>query len=181
MIPQPFGFFGQQKARVGDYYQGGIVAYIDYGIRRGIIISQTDLDVLQKPWQNETYESVTTTNTYGSGPQNTTNILASGVGTPAAELCDAYSNDGYSDWFLPNETELLLVLGNYLKGGIPAANMKVSQYWTSYSVGFSTARFVDFNPSSPYVGNVGDGFRCCGLAAPGPGLWVRACRFVDFV
>ena len=48
----------------------------------------------------------------GTGAQNTADILAgcSEAGT-AAELADAYTLNGYSDWFLPSKDELNLLYG----------------------------------------------------------------------
>lgn len=173
----------------GSYMQGGFLVWADESTNQGLIVSPTDLSGSECAWQNQPYQSVTTTNTYGSGQTNTTNILASTVATPAAELCDAYSNDGYSDWFLPNQTELLLVFNAYNIGAIDNANIRgfrtypgagTQGYWTSYSVASNTARFVDFQVPSSYAGQVGNGFRDSGPVSPGPGLWVRACRYVTF-
>lgn len=164
----------------GSYYQGGFVVWSNPSTNQGLIVSPTDLSGSQVTWQFQPYESVTTSNTYGTGQTNTTNILASTVPTVAAELCDVYSNDGYSDWFLPNTTEMLYVFRAYSAGFLQLANLRTSLYWTSYSVGFNTAQFVDFAVPSSYLGQVGDGFRDAGPSTPGPGCWVRACRYITF-
>ena len=164
----------------GSYYQGGYVVFANETTNQGLIVSPTDLTGSQVPWEREPYQTITTTNTYGSGQTNTTNILASSSPTPAAELCDSYSNDGYSDWFLPNTTEMLFVFRAYAEGALVNANIRPSLYWTSFSVNFNTAQFVDFAIPSSYLNQTGNGFRCCGPSSPGPGLWVRACRYVTF-
>lgn len=165
---------------LGGYYQGGLLVYYDAASRQGLLVSINDLSSSQVIWEEQTYQTVTTTNTYGSGQTNTNNILALTNATPAAELCDAYSNDGYSDWFLPNTYEMLLVFDVYNRGLMTQANFRPSPYWTSYSVAFTTAQFVDFAVPSSYTGQVGDGFRDAGPSSPGPGCWVRACRYVTF-
>lgn len=173
----------------GSYYQGGFVVWSNPSANQGLIVSPTDLSGSQCAWEIQPYQTITTTNTYGSGQTNTTNILAASSVAPAAELCDAYSNDGYTDWFLPNTTELLLVFNAYNQGFLGNANIRgwrdypgqgTQGYWTSYSVAFNTAQFVDFQVPSSYGGQVGTGFRETGPSAPGPGLWVRACRYITF-
>lgn len=165
---------------VGNYYQGGYIAYLDLNSNQGLIVSPTDLTGSRCAWEVEPYQTITTTNTYGSGQTNTTNILASTSATPAAELCDTYVNQGYDDWFLPNTNELLKVFDAFNLGRLKRANIQSSIYWTSYSLAFNTAQFVDFAIPSVYGGQVGNGFRCCGPSSPGPGAWVRACRYITF-
>ncbi len=175
---------------VGNYYQGGFVAYLDIPNKQGLIVSPVDLSGSQCAWENEPYQSISTSDTYGSGATNTTNILASSSPTPAAELCDVYSNDGYNDWFLPNKNEMLKVFVAYRDGFLNRANIRgfrtsnppttPNLYWTSYSQEFNTAWFVDFANPSSYINNEGQGFRCCGASSPGPGCWVRACRYITF-
>lgn len=166
---------------IGNYYQGGYIAYLDLNSNQGLIVSPTDLTGSRCAWEAEPYQTITTTNTYGSGQTNTNNILASTSATPAAELCNSYINQGYDDWFLPNTNELLKVFDAYhYLGKLGRANIQPSLYWTSYSVAFNTAQFVDFAVPSSYGGQVGNGFRCCGPSSPGPGLWVRACRYITF-
>jgi hypothetical protein len=172
--------FGGGVPPVGGYYQGGILVYYSGSIQQGLVVSINDLSGSQCSWEKQPYESVTTTNTYGSGQTNTNNILALTNSTPAAELCDAYVYDGFSDWFLPNTNELLKVFDTYNRGLIPGANLRTSLYWTSYSLALTTAQFVDFAVPSSYSGQVGNGFRDTGPSSPGPGCWVRACRYVTF-
>lgn len=174
------GLFGGGLG-LGNYFQGGFVVYIDAVNKQGLIVSPTDLSGSQCAWEAQVYQSVTTTNTYGSGQTNTNNILALTNSTPAAELCDAYVNDGYTDWFLPNTNEMLKVFDTYNLGLINQANLRPSPYWTSYSLALITAQFVDFARPSSYLGQVGDGFRDSGPSAPGPGCWVRACRYITFL
>ena len=75
---------------IGNYYQGGYIAYLDLNSNQGLIVSPTDLTGSRCAWEAEPYQTITTTNTYGSGQTNTNNILASTSATPAAELCNSY-------------------------------------------------------------------------------------------
>jgi len=174
---------------VGNYYQGGYIAYLNVPAKQGLIVSVTDMTGSLCAWEVNPYQAVTTTNTYGSGQTNTNNILALTNSTPAAELCDAYSNDGYSDWFLPNTNELLKVFQAYYDGFLNYANIKGFRtypgqkpfpYWSSYAVDDLTAEFVDFAYPSDYTGNFSSGFREYGPTFPGQGCWVRACRYITF-
>ena len=176
---------------LGNYYQGGFIVYLNIPAQQGLIVSVTDMSgsAVQMPWEVQPYQSVTTTNTYGSGQTNTNNILALASSTPAAELCDAYSNDGYSDWFLPNTNELYKVFESYYAGYLNQANIqgfrtyptsKPFPYWASYSTNFNTAQIVDFAYPSDYGGQVANAFRGSGLSSPGPGCYVRACRYMTF-
>jgi hypothetical protein len=178
---------------LGSYYQGGFIVYLNIPAQQGLIVSPVDMSgsAVKMAWEVEPYQAVTTTNTYGSGQTNTNNILALTNSTPAAELCDSYSNDGYSDWFLPNTNELLKVFSTYNLGLLSQANIigyrtppyqttKPLPYWSSYSTTFNQAELVDFAVPSDYSGQVGTGFRATGPSFPGPGCYVRACRYMTF-
>ena len=86
------------------------------------------------------------------------------------ELCEYW--DGLKKYFTTK---------NYHIGKLNRANIRKTLYWTSYTNGFNTAEFVDFRTSgSPYAGNIGTGFRCCGPSSPGPGLPFRPVRYFDY-
>jgi hypothetical protein len=177
-----------QSLGIGNYYQGGYIVSFNPITKAGLIVSPTDLSGSQCAWQTQPYNTISTSNTYGSGAQNTINILAASSPTPAAELCDAYINEGYNDWFLPNTTEMLLVWDAYFIGKLDRANIRgfrntsppttPNLYWTSFSQAFNTAQFVDFANPSSYANQTGNGFRDSGPSSPGPGCWVRACRYI---
>ena len=67
--------------QVGDIYQGGYVAYLDNTRQHGYIISENDL-----------------------GQYGTCN------NSDAVTVCNNYSNGQYSDWHLPNKSELENIL-----------------------------------------------------------------------
>ena len=191
MLIQPLSYLtsGASTGRliqVGQYYQGGYVAYTSgtYPNQIGLIVAPTDATGSGVGWQAQTYSSVTTNAAYGQGATNTTNIIAqSSTATVAATLCSNYSNDGYDDWFLPSQTELTNVRNNVLLlpnsgsfygvGNTPAI---VGLYWASNSNASNTAFCIDFGSTNTYAGNVTTVFRD-GQTAPGPAR-VRPCRYV---
>ena len=63
----------------------------------------------------------------GTGRKNTTLILTTDSLAPAAKACDDYSNNGYSDWFLPSRYELYLLYQNKSSVG----NLGINYYWSS--------------------------------------------------
>jgi hypothetical protein len=169
--------YNTQKLKVGIFYQGGIIVYVNSSIKQGLIAATADITGGAMPWQTGDYTTITTSNTYGQGLQNTINIDAAATTTPAATACLNYTLNGYDDWFLPNQTELLLLKS--ARTFVPGLSNTV--YWTSWSNESNTARMNDFNPTTPYSPNGQvNGFRCCGLSSPGPGGLVRACRYITF-
>lgn len=131
---------------VGQNYQGGIIAYLDY--EGGLIVAPNNLGsgiwgcagtfVLNLAGD---YLGALDTTVYG-GQLNTQEIVGpNGCATLgiAARLCDSYSNGGYSDWYLANENEWFAIANSYVNplNGIqnkdnPIFNFSnTSGYWTS--------------------------------------------------
>jgi len=74
----------------------------------------------------------------GSGQSNTTTIVSwlnsHSETDKAAQLCNALTKGGYSDWFLPSKDELTLMYENlHLKGvgGFAYASDACNAYWSS--------------------------------------------------
>jgi len=123
---------------IGDYYQGGIIAYFlvsgdpgyDANVKHGLIAATADQSSGAQ-WYND---SNTTTGAIatalGTGSTNTSTIISNqGTGTYAATICDNYAGGGYTDWYLPSKDELnKLYLNRVAVGGF--ASVSVS-YWSS--------------------------------------------------
>ena len=104
-------FDGSTIVGVGDYYQGGVVFWLD-GSGGGLIVA-IDEQSTGASWGCFGTEIGGTSFDIGTGKANTGLILA-GCTLPgiAADLCDGYSKDGFTDWFLPSRDELYEIFTN---------------------------------------------------------------------
>ena len=108
---------------------GGIVFYVSDSGKHGLEAAPVDQSAAA-PWCTAgTYIQGTGTGTaIGTGATNTAAILAScaEVGS-APTLADAYTLNGYTDWFLPSKDELNAL---YLQKGVVGGFASV-YYWSS--------------------------------------------------
>jgi hypothetical protein len=123
---------------VGDYFQGGRIAYIFVegdpgyvpGETHGLVAAEVDqsTDIIWALPGHEYYAD--TRDTIGSGWANTDKIIIqNGEGTTyAAGLARAYRGGGYSDWFLPSRDELYQL---YLNRDVIGGFADHTWYWSS--------------------------------------------------
>ena len=141
---------------IGDYYEGGIIFYLDLTGNHGYIC---DVKNLETSSNNGVTWGCDGTNISGAdaieigfGFQNTNHIVAAGCGN-AAMLCYNSNAQGYSDWYLPSYEELnKMYLNRYqiesANGVSPFGN---DDFWSSSECGSDCAKSVDFV-------NGGDGY-----------------------
>jgi hypothetical protein len=190
MLVQPFGFNATGKSvgrlvAVGQQFGGGSVGAVfgNYPNQYGIIVANEDISGSYAWGNNGTITG--TTAAVLSGSVNTSLILTFDANAYPAKFCNDYTGSGQTDWVLPTTNDLTSILPNNSLLTVPFnsnSNTQTTLYWTSHTTAFNTAQFVDFrtNEPSPYAGNIGVGFRCCGPTSPGPGLPFRPVRYFDY-
>ena len=98
-----------------------------------------------KEWDSSSGTRIRGTGTdIGKGQSNTTKIIGiQGKGsTYAAQLCDALTVGGYSDWFLPSKDELNLMYTNLKVFGV--GGFAANYYWSSSEYGVAHAWYQYF-------------------------------------
>jgi len=113
---------------IGEYWQGGIIVYIDASGKHGLIASP---QIGTSAWGCNNLISMPGANNFaiGAGYQNTIDIISScGTGT-AAGLCNNLVLNGYSDWFLPTVATLSEISNNFTFGA--GTYFAGGSYWSS--------------------------------------------------
>jgi hypothetical protein len=161
--------FSNSTLSIGDYYQGGIIAYIlqagdpgyDATTPHGLIAATSDQSTgIGIRWHNGTSTPTGATGTeIGTGLSNTNTIIASQAGTTtsyAAGLARAYRGGGYTDWYLPSIDELAKVNGLKSQG---IGNLEYYYYWSSSEYSTNYAWVQNFSTGlQSYSGKVNTGY-----------------------
>jgi hypothetical protein len=152
-----------QVPTIGQYFQGGIVAYIlvsgdpgyDANTQHGLIAATSDQSTYIQ-WYNgsDTFTGATGT-AIGTGLSNTNTIISSQGPTAtsyAAGLARAYKGGGYTDWYLPSKNELAKLYAMKLLG---FGGFVFGNYWSSTEYGGGSAWaqsfFTGFNGSQYFT------------------------------
>jgi hypothetical protein len=176
--------------QIGQYYLGGILAYIfkpgelgyDANKIHGIIAAKIDLKIGESffiRWDNGKIKTVGANGTIiGSGFTNTNTIISvygENDTSYAAGLARAYNGGGYNDWFLPSKDELNILYLNRNeigveiseKGKIIKSGFVSNWYWSS------SEYFVD----RVWIQRFTDGAQNIGYTGGSNTYYVRAIRY----
>ena len=139
---------------IGDLHEGGVVFHIDNANNKVYICALRDTQILA-PSTTEFEWGCSGTNVsadgtaIGTGQANTTAILAGCASTPTAATSTQWTDNGYSDWFLPSIDELEEVYSNLtaLEAASGFDDMLHVGYWSSTQGEFdpeTSAYNIDF-------------------------------------
>jgi hypothetical protein len=140
-----------KKLKLGDTYEGGKIAYLDATGEHGMIVSPSDL-ISQCEWGCSGNEIMGADSTkYGDGQQNTNEILMGcNQVNSAAKICDNYSVNSYSDWFLPSIDELQIIYDNRVVLNVGNSAGTSPFYWSSTEYNANNARGFSFSGVAAY-------------------------------
>jgi hypothetical protein len=140
---------------IGQYYQGGVIFWLDassippvHGLisdiaDKGSLAWSTTLNSLTNATLNGAFQG------QNSGTFNTAKILSVlGSVASAAHACGTSTSQGFSDWYLPSQSEAALMVENEALITMIALNHSGSgfsgeNYWSSTESSSSTAFFDD--------------------------------------
>ena len=142
--------------QVGDFYQGGVVFWLDVTGQHGLIAAVADQSS-GKRWYNGSYVTTGATGTaIGTGSANTDaiiNVQSATETSYAAGLARAYTGGGYTDWFLPSKDELNKMFSykaviNTTATANDGSNFATNNYWSSTEYDDNDAWYQNFGSGS---------------------------------
>ena len=124
---------------IGQFYQGGNIAYIDGTGQHGFVVYGDGTSVGTDNWAISYTTTGATGAFIGDATANTAAIIASVLSLPALSCANGGFN-GYNDWVLPTINEVIQIITQHNLGYFPA--LSNSTYWTSTESSFTDALAV---------------------------------------
>jgi hypothetical protein len=120
LISVPYAFYAEYsgstppKHYVGEFFEGGIIFYVDYTGNHGLICSLIDLSTAMTWSDFPTTAIGVSAQSDWNGKTNSTAIILQSASTSTADVCNNYTNSNYgtgvySDWYLPAIDQLSLI------------------------------------------------------------------------
>ena len=127
---------------IGQSYGGGIIFLIDGSGEHGLIAASADQS--SAAYWGCSGTNVATLSLTGAGLQNTVNIIAAcSTAGIAASICYDLDLGGYTDWYLPSISELILMQENLYDAGM--GNFSAPYYyWSSTQMDAGLAYYRSF-------------------------------------
>lgn len=124
--------YGQGKPVVG--LRGPALGYVFYvdSLENGyeVFLPPNEYSFFYESWGCEASLINGLSENVGSGQQNTNQILSQCFGSGAVDYCNSFSNNGYTDWYLPSIGDLEKINENLFNGN---HILKVNQHYISSS------------------------------------------------
>lgn len=142
---------------VGDFHEGGVIFYLDETGEHGLVCSVSN--VSSGAWGCMNTLVGANGNEVGDGSQNTQVILDNCQETQiSAFYCDNYFFNGFSDWYLPSNNELSLIMQNketlnpvFVENNGSEIISLSAPYWSSTEVDATHAWGFAASESSPSI------------------------------
>ena len=144
----------QSRYAVGDYYNENNVEGVVYVLTSGFHGGIVSLDETEAQWSTET---ITTKAIYQSNGPNNMNAIRAIAGWyekyPAFAWCETKNTNGVTDWYLPAQSELEIVLDNIhlINSGLTGhggTKLNGSSYWSSTQSNSSNAYYYYYRNGS---------------------------------
>jgi hypothetical protein len=137
----------KSKLKLGDFYAGGFIFYIDKTGEHGLVCASKDQGIAK--WGCNNIEMAGTSTDNGFGNLNTLKIYfkCNEIGT-AARICYDLVLNEFDDWYLPSKDELNLIYSNLHLNGI--GDFSSNFYWSSSECDSSFSWDQDFSSGSQF-------------------------------
>jgi len=143
---------------IGENYQGGRIFWLSTDGKKGLIaaVEDTALSAIYSRLSGSSnYSTGATGKAIGTGQSNSTLMLAnSAAAGGAVKFCDEFTIDGFDDWFLPSEDELIALHFRRYEVG----NFANKTYWSSREWDWQQAVCISFSDGAAHISKKNNSF-----------------------